>query len=498
MRFIAFLIISCLLCSEAAQSRPIAETDLLSHIEILASDAFEGREPGTLGENRTVNYIATQWAWAGLKPAGENGSWYAPVTLVERWPESQHISFVGRTGGQSVAIEPDQIILRGRTASFRKNHMPVVFAGFAQAESGAPSVAGKLVLIPHAPLADSDAIPSFRARKLQLIHDGAIGVLTVIGRQDRWSAFRRYFERQSTTLSGPDYHAALEGVISFDQFSQLVGQSGLDAGALLADRDGISLLDLDIVADANAATGVRSYTSHNVVGKIPGTAPQSGAILFMGHWDHFGICRIEDPEDPGKDRICNGAVDNASGISLLIETAKRLSGEKHDRDIYFLATTAEEKGLLGARAFLEAPSVVLDRLLAVFNVDTIALSDNGRKIAVIGLGRTGLDRDVRIVAARERREIDRSGSAETYLARQDGYPFLERGIPAYMITSAFADEERLNAYINGPYHDVGDEVNDDLVLTGAAADANFHVALGRYFASTATYPGKATSGGTDN
>lgn len=109
-----------------------------------------------------------------------------------------------------------------------------------------------------------------------------------------------------------------------------------------------------------------------------------------------------------------------------------------------------------------------------------------------------LDGDIEIVAAQEGREIDRSGKADAYIKRQDGYVFLERDVPAYMITSAFADEERLQAYINGPYHDVSDEVNDSLLLGGAAADADFHVALGRYFSSTVTYPGKATSGSADN
>jgi len=498
MRFIAFLIASCLFCSEAARAEPIGEADLLRHIKILASDAFEGREPGTVGENRTVNYIATQWARSGLRPAGEKGAWYAPVALVERRPESYRLSFSSRAGGKSARIKPDEIILRGRSTSFSQTQMPAVFAGFAQVEPGGEAVAGKLVLIPRAPLEDSDAIASFQARKRQLIKDGAIGVLTIIDRQDRWSAFRRFFQRPSTELSGPENHAPLEGLISLDQFSKLLAQSGLDANALLADRDDISVLALGMVADAQAETAVRTYISHNVVGKIPGTRPDSGALLFMGHWDHFGICRIEDPRDPGKDRICNGAVDNASGISLLIEVANRLAKEDLDRDIYFLATTAEEKGLLGARAFIENPSVALDGLVVAFNADTIALSDDGEKIAVIGLGRAGLDHEIGAVAVQEGREIDRSGTADPYLARQDGYIFLERAIPTYMISSAFADAARLKAYLDGPYHDVSDEVNDTLLLTGAAADANFHVALGRYFGSTARYPGKAPSGGADN
>ncbi|MEP3724212.1 MAG: M28 family peptidase, partial [Parasphingorhabdus sp.] len=310
--------------------------------------------------------------------------------------------------------------------------------------------------------------------------------------------FRRFFERGSTGLAYPGNHAALEGLISFDQFRKLVRQSDHNAKQLIAERAAISIVKLGLSADALVETQLRSYTSHNVIGKIAGTNPKSGALLFMGHWDHFGECRIEDPLEPEKDRICNGAVDNASGISLLIETAKRLSGDAPERDIYYLATTAEEKGLLGARAFVNSPPIALQKFKLVFNADTIALSDDGEKIAVIGLGQAGPDSDIEIVAKREGRQIDRTGNADVYVKRQDGYVFLERDIPAYMITSAFADEERLEAFINGPYHDVSDEVNDTLELTGAAADANFHVALGRYFSSTATYPGKVTSGSADN
>ena len=214
----------------------------------------------------------------------------------------------------------------------------------------------------------------------------------------------------------------------------------------------------------------------------------------MGHWDHLGICREADQED----RICNGAIDNASGISLLIETARRLANKRPDRDIYFLATTAEENGLLGAHAFVAEPVVPLDRLIAVFNADSVALTTEGKKIAVIGMGQSALDPQIDMVADQQGREIDMSGRPDVYLARQDGYVFTEKGVPAFMITSAFANEERLNAFINGRYHDVSDEPDEQLLLGGAADDANFHVALGQHFGNIATYPKKPTSGDAQN
>ena len=500
MRFIAVLIFTGLIFSSATRAQPIGEADLLRHIEILASDDFEGREPGTIGENKTVNYIASQWSATGLEAAGENGSWYAPVPLVERTPATYRIYATDSSRSDTVRPPQDEIILRSRDSSFRQYNLPVVFAGYADSdqEQSAASVAGKLVFLPRNPPEGDDDLPDYRERKLQLIRDGAVGVIAIVEDEGLWPRYSRAFRRGSTALADPENHAEVEGVISYDQFRKLVRQSGLDAETLLTGAVGISSVDLGLSADAVVETKVRNYLSHNVIGKIPGADPASGALLFMGHWDHFGICRTEDPLEPEKDRICNGAVDNASGISLLIETARRLSAEEHDRDIYFLATTAEEKGLLGARAFVQAPPVALENFIAVFNADTVALSDNRKKIAVVGLGETVLDGDIEIVAAQEGREIDRSGKADAYIKRQDGYVFLERDVPAYMITSAFADEERLQAYINGPYHDVSDEVNDSLLLGGAAADADFHVALGRYFSSTVTYPGKATSGSADN
>ncbi len=500
MRFVAVLLLSAIFSAGSAGAQPIGEADLLRHIEILASDRFEGREPGTTGENKTVNYIAGQWSAAGLEPAGDEGSWYAPVSLVERTPEIYRLQVADSRSRQFVRVAQDEIILRSRDASFRKLDMPMVFAGYAGPDSGqgSVSIAGKLVFLPRNPPESAEELPDYRDRKLQLIREGAIGVIGIVADEWLWPRYRRSFERGTTMLAGPEQHAAVEGLMRYDQFRKLLLRSGRDAEKLLLTSGGIDLIDLDLQANAAVDTALRSYLSHNVIGKIAGSNPARGAILYLGHWDHFGICRTEDPKELERDRICNGAVDNASGISLLIETAARLSAQRPDRDIYFLATTAEEKGLLGARAFVQDPPVALDKFVAAFNADSVALSDNRKRIAVIGLGENELDRDIEIVAAQEGREIDRSGKADVYLKRQDGYVFLERGIPAYMITSAFADDERVTAFINGPYHDVSDEVNDSLLLAGAAADANFHVALGRYFASTATYPGKASSGEPDN
>lgn len=492
MRFsfpVAFL---SLLLPAVVHAEDISEADLRGHIEILASDDFTGRKPGTLGENKTIEYIATEWQNAGLQPATGTNSWYAPVRLVDRVPLKQSLSFQYFSGQKkkSVRIDEDQIVLRGIRESVDFVNIPVVHAGYgnlpkAQLED---ALFGNVAIIYRSsPLGMKD-FPDYRQRKANVVAAGAAVVITVVRSQSRFRRAARRFRGSSTSLDRNGQHASIEGLISGEAANKLLRKLGVNDQELREDAkaENFSPRPLDLLGDLAVETQVREYQSHNVIGKIAGREPRSGAVLFMGHWDHLGECR----KAPAEDRICNGAVDNASGIALLIETAKRLTKTRQDRDIYFLATTAEESGLLGARAFVSAPSFMLDDLVAVFNADTVALAPDGKLIAVVGRGETDLDNDLEKVAAAEDREIDKTDKANAFLKRQDGYVFLEKGIPTFMITSAFSDQERLDRYLGDRYHDVGDEVDAELLLGGAVDDANFHVALGRYFGSTITYPAK--------
>jgi len=493
MRLPFYIAVLLLLIPAAAQAADISETDLRVHIEILASDEFGGRKPGTAGENKTVNYIAAQLQKAGLQPATNSASWYAPVALVDRTPLRQVVEFSYARGKKlkSIRMDDNQVILRGAVQSARVSHAPVVFVGcgnFPEDEM-APLITGKLaIMLMETP--DTEGFPDYRTRKANVIAAGASGVITVISSKSRFDRSARRFRKTSTSLDWGKRHADLEGLLSGAAADKLFDKAGVDFKLLSgnARQDDFRPRGIDIHANLSVETRIRAYQSHNVIGKIAGNKQESGAVLFLAHWDHLGKCRPE----PAVDRICNGAVDNASGIALLIETAKRLAKEQSDRDLYFLATTAEESGLLGARAFVESSGFPLGHLVAVFNADTVALSPMGKIIAVVGRGHAGLDEDIAKVALAEGREIDTSDKANAFMKRQDGYVFLERDIPAYMITSAFADQEHLDSYLDDRYHDVGDEADDGLLLGGAAADANFHVALGRYFGSVDSFPEKPT------
>jgi Zn-dependent M28 family amino/carboxypeptidase len=169
-------------------------------------------------------------------------------------------------------------------------------------------------------------------------------------------------------------------------------------------------------------------------------------------------------------------------VAALTEIARRLAkGPRLDRDVYFLATTAEELGLLGAYAFAENPPLRLGQIVAAFNIDSIALAPAGTPLAIVGRGMTPLDAQIEAVARRERRAIVPGNGANAYIRRQDGWALQQHDVPAVMVSSAYADSARIEAFFEGPYHRPADNLKRGIELGGAAEDVAFHVALGRWF-----------------
>jgi hypothetical protein len=483
------------LISAAAIAKPVTESDLRKHVEILASDEFEGRGPGTEGERKTLAYLKSQWAKAGLKPAARDGSWYQPVELVRRGPKQANVQFFAK--GDRLRIVSDDILLVGKEPQFMTSGLPVLFVGHGVDAQGKviADVKGKLVFL----LADdADHLPaemkSVRNRRNALDEAGAAAVVMVSGEQFDFPVYRRLILSRPVSWVPKDRKANVEGVVSPQYMVALVTAAGGDwdklrAAARTPDYAGQSLglsVNLDVESD------VERIASNNIIGKFAGRKPGSGAVVFMGHWDHFGICRPEGDED----RICNGAVDNASGMAVLTEVAKRLGKAKFDRDIYFVGTTAEEAGLIGARAFAADPAVPLDQIKIVLNVDTVAIAPKGAKVAIIGRGKTGLDAEVEAVARKMKRKIEPSTDANAFLQRQDGWALTEKNVPALMVGGSFADLGKLEAFLKTDYHGPNDEVVDTLQLGGAAEDADLHVELGRYFADTRKYKPKKPVKGT--
>ncbi|MGH6652898.1 MAG: M28 family peptidase [Sphingopyxis sp.] len=468
---------------------PITEADLAAHMRVLASDAFEGRAPGTEGEDRTIAYIVGEWAKAGLEPvAGSDTPWLQPVPLVESGGVSGSVKFKVR--GRAFALRDDSIVLTGRDASLALADVPVVFVGYGVDASGkvAADVKGKVAILLSDAVPFGEKMPRYRDRRQMLADAGATAVLVVASDTLPWAAVQGSFGSQTTKLAGAKPGAAATGFIAAPALQALLTKVGKPAVAALeaaksADYRGT---DLAVTADLSAETEVRPYASHNVIAKLPGAKPDGKVVLYLGHWDHLGICG-----DAGEaDRICNGAVDNASGIAVLTEVAKRLaSGPRPDRDIYFMATTAEEKGLLGAHYFADHPVVPLTDITVALNIDTIAISPRGTPVATIGRGRPAYDAVVRKVSTDLGRKLDEDGEADAFVQRQDGWALGGKGVVSLMVGGSFSDMPLLEKFLGSDYHTAADNFSDAIPLGGAAEDADLHVALGRVFADTKAWSG---------
>ena len=478
--------IAGLLCAMPVVANSVSENDLRAHIAVLASDDFEGRAPGTTGETKTITYIADSWKAVGLKPAAADGGWYEPVPLVRRGRGDAKYAF--SANDRKLRVGSDEIVLIGTEPAYSKKSVPLLFGGYGVKADGSivDSVAGKAVLVLlEEPGFAPEELKSPRARREALVAAGAEAVIMVADSQGGWASARRQILSRPIALQSVEKHAPLEGAISSEFAVALVTAAGRDWDKLRqqAKNESFDGAALGIDGQFDVTTAVERFNSYNIIGKIPGKKKGSGTVLYMGHWDHLGICEPENAPD----RICNGAVDNASGIAVLTEVAKALTKTRHDRDIYFIATTAEENGLLGAYAYADKPVFPLRDIVVALNLDTVAVAPRGSKVVIIGRGTTKLDGIIESIIKKAGRRIEPSTDSNEFVKRQDGWALSKKGVPALMIGGSFADLDLTQKFLRSDYHGPNDELTDATDLGGAVEDAMLHIELGKYFASRKKY-----------
>jgi Zn-dependent M28 family amino/carboxypeptidase len=315
-----------------------------------------------------------------------------------------------------------------------------------------------------------------------------LAVIGIVGPELPWPVVLRTYEagQKRLAIHAP---APLAGAISQAAAERLLRAAGSDLADLLA-TPGPSFrpVPLRLRASFEIATAVETIQTNNVVGRVRGSAGGGESLLYLGHWDHLGRC---EPE--GRDRICNGAVDNASGIAALLEIARTFGrgGARPKRDILFLATTAEEMGLLGAEYFASRPTVPLASIVTAINMDTLAIAPKGEKVVVMGRGHAALDALIDRTVAEAGRTLDGDDEADAFIERQDGWALARAGVPAILVGGSFADMKRLGAYLSGRYHSAADNPGPGLMLDGAAEDTDLMIALGRKLVDPAQYPAPA-------
>jgi len=452
------------------------EAELAMDIATLADDDFGGRFPGSEGEAKTQAWLAQRFGQIGLEPGAADGDWTQDFALVRRSPATEpgRVAASATRGERRVAFS--QPMLGAFSAQDEANFSDVPLVGVdPDLEELVPgSLVNRALVLPASAIAK-------RANQLEAAEPTVLVITTED--QKTYDQSSRFFSRSRWRLENDREGMALI-MISPEDSAALMETIGRNA-----DRapDGHGVVAYDTMLDARISQQSERIETANFIARLPGTVDGAGAVLVLAHWDHLGDeCGPPDAAD----RLCNGAVDNASGIAVMAQAVELAAADgPFDRDVIVLGTSAEEMGLLGAEAFVADPVVPLPTIVAGLNIDTVAIAPRGEPVVILGAGETPLDYGITEVARTLGREVVPSDLQAAFLRRQDGWVFLREGVPTVMAGGTLADEEVFQAFLQGPYHGADDEVGEGLELGGAAEDAVLHAALIRYFASLRTYPG---------
>lgn len=468
--------------STQASDRTAIEARLRDDIAILASDEFLGRKPGTPGEEKTLAYLEKRMGEVGLlSGTGDPGSyWRQPVDLLATTPLTGELTLI--QGRRRVKVSPSDAVVitkrrRALATSGPGTGVPVVFVGYGDGSVLGDRLAGAVAVMladPGRDVARRDALFAQRATAVVTVEPEPADLPVV-----RASPRVELASEEVDTLAAYVTDKAIAGVIGPRRWARL------KADAQAAD---FSPIELNFAVAIEATADRHEFTSYNLVGRIPGSVPGSGAVLLLAHWDHLGECGAPGTDD----RICNGAVDNASGLAVMLELARRLrAGPPLGRDIYVLATTAEEAGLLGARAFVKAPPLPLTSIVAAFNFDMLALAPAGSAVGFIGRGQGPLDTAILAEIAHSGRVEGDRALADSFIRRQDGWVFQQQGVPAVLLSGSYGSRAVLQPFLSSRYHQPSDEIGS-IELGGAVDDLLLHERLIRQLADPARYPPPAS------
>ncbi len=490
---------------------------LAAHTRFLADDLLEGRGPGTRGGQLAAKYIATEFALLGLAPAGEAGTYFqrVPMVNISTRPES---TFALTTGKDSqVLVGGKDYVATNQTAVPEVDiaHAPVVFVGYGihAPELGwddyaGVDVKGKVVVMfvnqPPSPQPTATGLPKtpFTGKALtyygrwtykyeEAAREGAVGAIlihqtqmaaypwTVVG--SRWGRKTAYLAEKTNP------RVALAAWIQFDQARELFEHNGLDLNKLMiqARTPGFKAMPLHSYLDAHLSSTLEPFDGQNVVAKLPSQAPVHQAILYTAHFDHLGI----NPAQSG-DNIYNGAIDNASGDAMLLEVARAFtSAPAPPHAVYFAAVDAEEQGLLGAEYLATHPPVPARDIALDLNFEGIFIMPAGipEQLLVSGAERTSFLPEVAGVARSFGMEIVPDPlPAAGYYYRSDHFALARQGIPAFSIGAGnkfqghdLAYGQAVAAdYIAHRYHQPADEYSPTFDLRANARLAQLSIALG--------------------
>jgi Zn-dependent M28 family amino/carboxypeptidase len=504
---------------------------ILEHIKALSADDMEGRAPGTAGEDKAVAYIESQFKAIGLQPGNPDGSYVQKVPLVGiTGTDRQRLTFT--KGSQRVEVKwKDDVVAWSKhmTPLVSVEDSDVIFAGYGVE---APEynwndfkdvdVKGKTIVVlvndPQIPDPSNPAqldpkmfngkAMTYYGRWTYKFEEGARkGAAAVLIVHDTATAGYGFNVVQGNlgekfSLAAPDKNmsrAAVEGWISADAARKLFALSGQDFDALKkrALAREFMPVPLGVKASIAIANTTRTIDSRNVAAKLEGSDPvlKDQYVVYSAHWDHLGV------GEPVKgDRIYNGAIDNASGVSTVLEIARALKqAPPAKRSFLFLMVTAEEQGLLGSEFYALNPLYPLAKTAANINIDEINPWGRTKQLAVVGLGASELDDYLRAAAGEQGRTLLADPDSEKgFYYRSDHFNFAKQGVPAldpsmhpgvdFVDKPAEWAKQMKEDWENHIYHSPQDQVRPEWDLSGAVEDAQLLLAVGYRVANAAKLP----------
>jgi Zn-dependent M28 family amino/carboxypeptidase len=485
---------------------------LLEHTKVLGSDKFEGRAPGTRGEDLSVDYITEQFKKLGLKPGNPNGNYIQEVPIAGILTRPSASFMIGKTK-MALRCPDDFVAFTQRiTPQVAVRDSEVVFVGYGivAPEYGwddfkGVDLKGKTLVFlindpPITPPDDSSKLDDSMFKGKAMTYYGrwtykyeiaaekgaaaAVIVHETIPAAYPWSVVANSNAKENLAIDSADKHretVAVRSWISLDAAKKLFAAAGKDYEQLkqAALNKDFHPVTLGAKADFTLENKLRQFKSRNVVAKLEGADPQKkdDFIIYSAHWDHLG----RDSSLQG-DQIYNGALDNASGVASMLEIAQAFTRlpARPPRSILFLATTAEEGGLLGAKYYAEHPLYPLDHTLADINIDVINPWGKTRDIEDLSYGNSTLD-DLFAAAAKRQGRLAKPNSEpeKGSFYRADQFELSKVGVPSLYPGSKPKDfigkpteygQQMSDNYTLHHYHQVSDEVNPSWDLSGAVQD----------------------------
>ena len=505
--------------------------ELLQRTSVLGSDAFGGRGPGSAGEDSTVAWLEARFRELGLEPGNPDGTYIQDVPLVGiRTTGEARL----QAGGQDISLEfPRNYVAVSRhvTPQIDVTDADLVFVGYGVVApeygwddyKGADMTGKTLVMLINDPAipdpADSTRLDPSMFNGEAMTYYGRwtykyeiaseLGAAAAIIVHETgpagypWAVVSGSWGGENFDIAAPDGNRSrvpVEAWINLEKARELFAAAGHDFDELK--RRALSTdfepVQLNGTATFHLRNQTREFASRNVLAKLTGGDPglRDEYVVYTAHWDHLGT---DDRLPEGVDNIFNGALDNATGTAALVELAQAYTRlpEAPARSVLFLAVTAEEYGLLGAKYYAENPLYPHARTLANINMDGVNQWGRTRDVVIVGYGNSTLDDLLAEEAATTGRVIVPDPEPEKgFFYRSDHFEFAKQGVPALYIDSGVDfigkpegyGEQKREEYNTQDYHKPSDEVKPDWDLSGAVEDLQLLFRVGYRVANTDVWP----------